>query len=1056
MKNKNTITLNGKVSTEITGLIIQELAPISKPLIRSEIEEIDGRDGDVVTTLGYSAYDKEVTIGLYGAFDINEVIAYFDSEGTVIFSNEPDQYYNYQILDQIDFERLVRFRTATVTFHIQPFKYSALQGNLILDPPATNLLSFSDYTSTSNGVTLTATDGVVNISGKPTAATEFYLPINSLTVNAGSYTLSATASGTNPNYCSIRLIGSAPSDADSFGNKYITLAQGTVTLQDTLADSDTYGYLWFYMNPGQTFNFDVTFAFENNAEKSISGEGTELALLNTAEAPFSQFTIKGNTQQATYSGKNLLPVTGFNYSSGGLTSTNNGSTVNISGTTSIQYATITSQTALGATIPSGTAITLSMTSALPAGVRLYMRIYGAEGSSYSNLAIEDGGTSISTTLGRDFGRYQFLIYSTVGTTLNISNLGIQIETGSTATSFEPYVGGTPSPNPDYPQEIMVVKNQEMIRLTGKNLASADELSLLPTVERVSGGLRATISSDTLVTYYAPFRVLPAGTYTISFDARSANADTTLLTLASTAYIWGQSGLALKDKDGEAADAGYRRLTKDWKRFSFTATLPTSAPWIGDLAMTLFFDTFTNSPIFELQNFQIEFGAEATEFDGSVPQNIPIDLRTGKNLLSTDFFSMGALMNGMPVSSILYRINNALAPIRVKPNTTYTISAGLVSPVLGMMVDVQQCAANFQYVQSSGWKQLATGNYTFTTGSNIYYIMLSFGISTTSTTVTEGSTEDTTAYSSASQWLRGTTLQVEEGAATTYEPYESMELCKIGDYQDYVLKSGDDWYVHKAIGKVVFNGTETWGRTNISAGDSRFYVSVPGIQTTTSPDKLGLVISNKLIENSNYEQFNLGTQGIRVRSNGAEQIIMYINATKAMSVNDFKIWLASNNIIAYYALATPTDTKITTEFTIEQLNNLKEYAHTYRGVTFLSSLPGGSTILAPIVAVETVKQIDGEVINSGNTTAKPKLTIYGEGDIGVNLNGIQIFQIALGENGYITIDTAAMEAYQDTTETLMNRLVTGDYNNFALNPGTNEITFSGTVTQCIVENYSRWI
>lgn len=122
---KNYIILNNKSSQSIQGLLIQTLSPISKPKIRTQIEEIDGRNGDIVTSLGYSAYDKEISIGLYGDFDINEVIQYFDSKGIVTFSNEPDKYYNYQIIDQIDFERLIRFKTAKIRMHIQPFKYSA-------------------------------------------------------------------------------------------------------------------------------------------------------------------------------------------------------------------------------------------------------------------------------------------------------------------------------------------------------------------------------------------------------------------------------------------------------------------------------------------------------------------------------------------------------------------------------------------------------------------------------------------------------------------------------------------------------------------------------------------------------------------------------------------------------------------------------------------------------------------------------------------------------------------------------------------------------------------
>lgn len=46
---------------------------------------------------------------------------------------------------------------------------------------------------------------------------------------------------------------------------------------------------------------------------------------------------------------------------------------------------------------------------------------------------------------------------------------IQIEKGSTATSYEPYVGGYPSPSPDYPQEIKSVVNPKVV-VYGKNIA----------------------------------------------------------------------------------------------------------------------------------------------------------------------------------------------------------------------------------------------------------------------------------------------------------------------------------------------------------------------------------------------------------------------------------------------------------------------------------------------------------------------------------------------------------------------------------------------------------
>lgn len=46
-----------------------------------------------------------------------------------------------------------------------------------------------------------------------------------------------------------------------------------------------------------------------------------------------------------------------------------------------------------------------------------------------------------------------------------------VEKGSTATTYEPYTGGIPSPNPDYPQEIKSVVNPT-VKVCGKNLLNA--------------------------------------------------------------------------------------------------------------------------------------------------------------------------------------------------------------------------------------------------------------------------------------------------------------------------------------------------------------------------------------------------------------------------------------------------------------------------------------------------------------------------------------------------------------------------------------------------------
>lgn len=293
----NYVILNGVKSTNIKGLLIQSLPPISKPLMRTSVEEIDGRDGDIVTKLGYSAYDKPMSIGLFGDYDVDEVIQFFDSEGTVTFSNEPDKFYNYQIIDQIDFEKLINFKTATVTFHVQPFKFSAVDDDFSF---SSNELSERIYSASKNGIAINSENGVISIEGTATSAVEFYVPIDPMTLGAGDYTLQATTDGTGESACSIRVIGSVPSDADSFGGTYLPLSNsGQASMSATLSASKTFNYVWFYITSGTAIDFTLNVEMFNENLSSfdvfnrgntnsrptltIHGSGTITLSINGAE-----------------------------------------------------------------------------------------------------------------------------------------------------------------------------------------------------------------------------------------------------------------------------------------------------------------------------------------------------------------------------------------------------------------------------------------------------------------------------------------------------------------------------------------------------------------------------------------------------------------------------------------------------------------------------------------------------------------------------------------------------------------------------------------------------
>lgn len=117
------VVINNEDSRSIPGLLVCTLPPVTMPPKRTVIETIDGRDGDIVSVLGYEAYDKSFEIGLTDGYNIDDIISFFDSNGKIVFGNEPDRYYYFANYQPINFERLLRFKKATVTLHVQPFKY---------------------------------------------------------------------------------------------------------------------------------------------------------------------------------------------------------------------------------------------------------------------------------------------------------------------------------------------------------------------------------------------------------------------------------------------------------------------------------------------------------------------------------------------------------------------------------------------------------------------------------------------------------------------------------------------------------------------------------------------------------------------------------------------------------------------------------------------------------------------------------------------------------------------------------------------------------------------
>ena len=155
-------------------------------------------------------------------------------------------------------------------------------------------------------------------------------------------------------------------------------------------------------------------------------------------------------------------------------------------------------------------------------------------------------------------------------------------------------------------------------------------------------------------------------------------------------------------------------------------------------------------------------------------------------------------------------------------------------------------SNKQVLSSSDW-DISSGNtaQVLTIPDNAYYVR--FSIDKTQNDIN--------------------TFQFEPGSkANAYTPYgtEPIELCKIGDYQDYFYKSGSKWYLHKEINKITsYNGetiTTSYISTTgkLSTGAKVYYVvnsTNIEITDTTLISQLEAIYNAPLYEQTNITQTN---------------------------------------------------------------------------------------------------------------------------------------------------------------------------------------------------------
>lgn len=206
----------------------------------------------------------------------------------------------------------------------------------------------------------------------------------------------------------------------------------------------------------------MTFKFNYETSKGIK----QVILTNCGQPPFKRFSILGNSHQDSTTGKQLFDVSALKNISG--------FSVDEDGFIMQKVYNTTSPKTLKELIPSieaGKSYYLSVDN--PDDFTGFFGFTGSVSAWHKNQTFVPKEDDLNIRPG---------IVSKVG---GNARYRLMITEGQTATPYEPYTGGKPSPSPDYPQEIKSVgkwneekqKYEVDVRVTGKNLFDKDSVQL---------------------------------------------------------------------------------------------------------------------------------------------------------------------------------------------------------------------------------------------------------------------------------------------------------------------------------------------------------------------------------------------------------------------------------------------------------------------------------------------------------------------------------------------------------------------------------------------------
>lgn len=454
--------------------------------------------------------------------------------------------------------------------------------------------------------------------------------------------------------------------------------------------------------------------------------------------------------------------------------------------------------------------------------------------------------------------------------------GFVMNEGDTLKPYEPYLGGQPSPNPNYPQDIEVVDGYNIVDY--KKFKSGNENNWK--IEEVENGIKVTRFSE-----------YSSGQPKINLDLKADTEYTCDFIVEE--YSKGLPSLVIY-KD----DVAIKYITYPPYTFRTNSNGKYS---IGIVVDSSSYVIIKNIQLIEgkKQKPYLPYGHIGLEQSGKNKYYIPnsnsntfrgidityIENTSEININGTATSDLGSALN---IDSIL--LKKGLYSISVNGLNVHSIDLDRI-----YLRNEDKLTVIINNITSN-----ITKSFTLNEDTNIRVYFVIKGGST---------------YSN--QKIK---IQIEEGStATPYEPYHEPKLipinlngnslAKVGDIKDkLIIHRNGEVEIEKRIGKVNLKNVTSWFQDKELSNSNRFYTNEIIYANG------GLTLSN-YFKTSNIQNINtVDEQGICAVNN--RQIALRINKTLVTNVDELKQWLLEHDVEVYYKLINAEIIKLPSIATIQ--------------------------------------------------------------------------------------------------------------------------------------------